>query len=320
MNAIGYYNSYPVAFVYPHLRIALEYGMSIATLSQLNMKYERIGYGEPLLMIMGIGAQLIHWPPSFCQSLQDEGFSLILPDNRDAGLTSQMSHLGKPNIPKIWGKAFLGLPAKAPYTLLDMAQDFIDLLDHLKISRCHLLGISMGSMISQILASQYPSRFQSITLLHSNSGKKRHIIGANQQAYQTLIYKKPIRNEQEYADYIVKLLRALGSPGLLASENDMRIFAKVAYNRGYHPEGFLRQLAAVLATSNREPFYSTIRQPTAIIHGAKDPLFPIINAQYLHQRIPNSSLHIFDDLGHDIPEKYHQPIAKIIRDLANQAP
>jgi proline iminopeptidase len=122
------------------------------------MEYEISGEGIPLLMVMGVGGQLVQWPPDFCAALIEQGFMLIRPDNRDVGLSEKLTHLGVPNTQRAFVRQALKMKPLAPYTLEDMAEDMIQLMDHLQLERCHVVGISMGSMISQILASKYPSR------------------------------------------------------------------------------------------------------------------------------------------------------------------
>jgi pimeloyl-ACP methyl ester carboxylesterase len=191
--------------------------MPIAEFTEVSLAYERIGSGVPLLLIMGVGGQLIQWPPDFQEALQSEGFELILVDNRDIGLSSKLDHLGIPNIWNIMWKKALGFSVDTPYTLEDMAADYIELLDHLNIQQCHILGISMGSMISQILASKYPDRISTVTLVHTGTGKPRHSLGIKPRALKALASRGTISSEEEYAEHFQQLFSVVGSPDLQRS-------------------------------------------------------------------------------------------------------
>ena len=303
--------------------------MSIAPLPHVSIAYEwdtiEQKNSEPLLLIMGIGGQLTNWPPDLCDALREQNFRLLRVDNRDVGLSSRLDSLGVPNVKRnLWLKT-IGIPIKVPYKLEDMAQDYIDLLDHLQISKCHVVGISMGSMITQILASTHPDRFASVTLMHSNTGKRRHALGAKPEALTALTANRSIQNKEDFAEYFVHLFKTIGSPSLQRPIDDLKNTAYAAFERIAHLQvsnnnGFVRQFMAIFATGDRERYYKNIKQPTAIIHGSKDPLLPLAGAKALISSIPHAQAYIFDDLGHDIPEKYAPIFAQIIRELANKAP
>lgn len=291
--------------------------MPIAQLSKVNIAYEREGEGEPLLMIMGVGGQLIQWPEQFKQALIDKGFELILVDNRDVGLSSSMDHLGVPNPNKALIQQFLGTaPVTPPYTLEDMAEDHFGLLNHLEIKRCHVLGISMGSMIAQIFASKYSDCTQSLNLLHSNTGRRRHSF-INPKAFLALSSRKNVTNIDDYIEHIVNLFNVIGSPDHRTSESRMKEFAREAYERGYNPDGFKRQMMAIFSAGNRERFFKNIQAPTTVIHGHKDPLMPLAAGKALVRDIPNALGFYFDDLGHDLPDFYAETFAQIVRNNAN---
>ena len=293
--------------------------MPLIQLPNIQMMVEREGQGHPLLLIMGIGGQLIQWPPDFRQALIEQGFELILADNRDVGLSEKLDHLGVPDVQRgFWRQAFKR-PIDAPYTLEDMAEDYVQLLDALELPKCHVLGISMGSMIAQILAAKNPQRIQTVTLMHTNTGKLRHGLQTKPKALQALTRRTQIRNAEEFADYFVELFTTVGSPTLLRPQANLREAGRALYNRGYFPNGFQRQMMAIFATGDRERFYSRIQQPTAVIQGHKDPLLSLSAGRAVVHSIPNARGHYFEDLGHDIPEKYVHTFAKIIRDLARIA-
>lgn len=288
--------------------------MPIAKLSStLSLAYEREGSGIPLLLIMGVGGQLAQWPSDFREALIERGFELILVDNRDAGLSSKMTQLGFPNTTTLmWRQAF-GLSIETPYTLVDMAEDYQRFLDHLQLDQCHVVGISMGSMIAQILAAEYPERITSVTLMHTGTGKRRHSLSVKPRALSALAKRGKMDNAEDYSEYFAHLFSVVGSPTLQRSPEVLRDAGRALYERGHSPDGFKRQFAAILATGDREPYYSRIQQPCSIINGYKDPLLPIAGAKEVERAIPHAVGYYFDDLGHDLPEKYSAIFAEIIK-------
>lgn len=294
--------------------------MPQAHLPNLTMEYEISGEGTPLLMLMGVGGQLVQWPPDFVDALTEVGFKTIRPDNRDVGLSEKFDHLGSPNTAAALLRQAMGFNPNAPYTLEDMAEDNIQLLDHLHIEQCHLVGISMGSMISQILAAKYPERFQTVTLMLTNTGKFRHSLQTKPRALKTLLKRSTINNSDDFAQYFQHLFSVVGSPNLQRPPEKLREAGRALYERGYHRAGFKRQFAAIMATGNRERFYSQITQPTAIIQGKSDPLMSEAAGRAVEQSISTATGHYFDELGHDLPAELVPQFVQIIRELANSIP
>ena len=293
--------------------------MAQAVLPNLNMEYEISGQGTPLLMIMGVGGQLVQWPPDFIEGLIDAGFMTIRPDNRDVGRSQTFTNLGTPNTPLAFVKQALRLPSDAPYTLEDMAEDNIQLLDHLGIETCHVIGISMGSMIAQVLASKYPERIRSVTLMLTNTGKLRHALQTKPWALKILLKRSTITNADHYAEYFQELFSTVGSPTLQRPPERLKEIGRLLYERGYNPSGFKRQVAAIVATGDRERFYSTITQPTAIIQGKSDPLMSEAAGRAVEEAIPTATGHYFDELGHDLPAELVPQFIEIIRSVVQSA-
>ena len=293
--------------------------MPQATLPNLNMEYEISGQGTPLLMIMGVGGQLVQWPPDFIDGLIESGFMVIRPDNRDVGRSQTFTNLGTPNTPLAFVKQALRLPSDAPYTLEDMAEDNIQLLDHLGIETCHVIGISMGSMIAQVLASKYPERIRSVTLMLTNTGKLRHALQTKPWALKILLKRSTITNADHYAEYFQELFSTVGSPTLQRPPERLKEIGRLLYERGYNPSGFKRQVAAIVATGDRERFYSTITQPTAIIQGKSDPLMSEAAGRAVEEAIPTATGHYFDELGHDLPAELVPQFIEIIRSVVQSA-
>ncbi len=293
--------------------------MPQAVLPNLNMEYEISGQGTPLLMIMGVGGQLVQWPPDFIEGLVDAGFMTIRPDNRDVGRSQTFTDLGTPNTPLAFLKQALRLPSDAPYTLEDMAEDNIQLLDHLGLETCHVVGISMGSMIAQVLASKYPNRVRSVTLMLTNTGKLRHALQTKPWALKILLKRSTITNADHYAEYFQELFSTVGSPTLQRPPERLKELGRLLYERGYHPNGFKRQVAAIVATGDREKFYSTITQPTAIIQGKSDPLMSEAAGRSVEKAIPTATGHYFEELGHDLPAELVPQFIEIIRSVVQSA-
>ena len=293
--------------------------MPQVALPNLNMEYEISGQGTPLLMIMGVGGQLIQWPPDFIDRLIDAGFMTIRPDNRDVGRSQTFTDLGAPNTPLAFLKQALKLPSDAPYTLEDMAEDKIQLLDHLGLETCHVVGISMGSMIAQVLAAKYPERIRSVTLMLTNTGKLRHALQTKPWALKILLKRSSITNADHYAEYFQELFSTVGSPTLKRPPARLKEVGRLLYERGYHPSGFKRQVAAIIATGDREKFYSSITQPTAIIQGKSDPLMSEAAGRSVEEAISTATGHYFDELGHDLPAELVPQFVDIIRSVVQSA-
>lgn len=318
MNGDLFFLQYLTDDIHRSFRLPKEHLMPIVQLPNLKFAYEVDGDGIPLLMIMGVGGQLVQWPPDFCEALIAQGFSLIRPDNRDVGLSEQFDAMGVPNTQSAFLRQAIGLSVNAPYTLEDMVEDHIQLLDHLNIETCHILGISMGSMIAQILAAKYPDRVQTVTLMHTNTGKLRHGIQTKPKALRALLKRSTIDNADDFADYFQYLFSIIGSPNLQRNPETLKEAGRALYVRGYHRNGFKRQFAAIMATGDREVFYRNIIHPTVVIHGRKDPLLCLAGAQAVVEAIPNATGHYFDGLGHDIPSELVPEFVSIIRELVDR--
>ena len=260
---------------------------------------ERHGSGTPLLLIMGIGGQLIQWPQRFVDGLITAGFECITMDNRDIGLSAKFIDGGMPRPRQMIARYMLGLSVHAPYTLRDMAEDAAKVLAELGIARAHVVGISMGSMIAQILAAEHPELVERLTLFHTNLGLRRDL--PSPKAIAALI-GSPVSSRTAYEERFLHLFKTIGSPQIGRSETELREVAARAYSRNYHAPGFRRQMAAVLATGDRTSYCRAIRCPTIIIQGRQDPLMPLRGARRVAKQIDNSRLCVFDDLGHDLPE------------------
>lgn len=253
-----------------------------------------------VLLIMGLGMQLVAWPPELVQSLVDAGFRVIRHDNRDVGLSQQLDALGKPGL--FWQsvKLKLGLPVSAPYSLSDMAADALGVLDALDVTRAHVVGASMGGMIAQRVALMAPQRTLSLTSIMSSSGA-RGLPYATPEVMRVLLSRPDGGSAQAVTDHYVKLFKVIGSPAFPMPEPEMRERIMQAVKRGFHPVGTLRQMLAVMADVNRAAELPRITSPTLVVHGKADPLVPYACGEDTARRIPGARLLGIDGMGHDLP-------------------
>ncbi|MCP5296482.1 MAG: alpha/beta fold hydrolase [Zoogloeaceae bacterium] len=250
---------------------------------------------------MGLGMQLVAWPDAFCQGLVERGFRVIRFDNRDSGLSGKIHLAKKPNLLLAIASAWLKLPVRAPYTLNDMAGDTVGLLDALGIERAHIVGVSMGGMIAQVIAARYPQRVLSLTSIMSSSGN-RAVSRSKPRALQALISQPSDPKDQDKAvEHLIRLFGVIGSPGYPTDEADLRQRIRRGMRRAYHPAGVLQQLLAIIASGDRRALLGKIAAPTLVIHGADDPLLPVAAGRDTARHIKGAKLVVIDGMGHDLP-------------------
>ena len=257
--------------------------------------------GRPVvLLIMGLGMQLIAWPPAFVNALVEQGFRVVRFDNRDIGLSQHMDHLGVPNL--MWEslKHRFGASVKAPYTLHDMAADALGVMDALNIAKAHVLGVSMGGMIAQRVALAAPERVLSLTSIMSSSGA-RHLPGPKAHVLGALFSKPAGPGEEAVVDHYIKLFKVIGSPAFPVEETVLRERVLLATRRSFHPEGTVRQMTAIAADSTRADELPRIKPRTLVLHGMDDPLVPFACGQDTARRIPGAKLLGIRGMGHDLP-------------------
>jgi proline iminopeptidase len=244
------------------------------TANGLSFEYESLGNPQDpaILLVMGLGVQMVLWPDEFCRMLVDKGFRVVRFDNRDIGLTTKLDHLGMPNIAKEAIKYWLRLPLRSPYSIEDMAGDTEALLDALGIPRAHVVGASMGGMIAQNLAVRAPSKVASLVSMMSTTGA-RSLPSPRSRAYKALLAPPPPPGETEAAIVrMMKLLRAIGSVTYPAKEDHLRAVCERHVRRSFNPAGASRQLLAIAASGDRTGVVRKIRAPTLVVHGDEDPL------------------------------------------------
>ncbi len=284
----------------------------------------RIAYDEfgdaratPMLLIMGLGAQMILWPEEFCAALAGRGYRVIRFDNRDIGQSTWMDDLGMPNILGILTSVMTRQPVAAPYLLTDMAADTVGLLDALQIDRAHVVGASMGGMIAQTMALDAPTRVRSLTSIMSSTGNP-DLPQPSPAATAVLLTPSPTDREGAI-ERGVTVFRTIGSPGFPFEEDEVRRLATLAFDRGFNPTGTARQLAAILASGSRVERLHDLHVPTLVIHGTDDPLVPFAAGEDTARSIPGATLLAIEGMGHDMPRPVWPRLIDAICEVAARA-
>jgi pimeloyl-ACP methyl ester carboxylesterase len=252
-----------------------------------------------VVLVMGLGMQLVAWPDRFVDALLDAGYRVIRFDNRDIGLSQHFDELGVPNI--VWEsfKHRFGLAVHSPYTVADMAADTLGVMDALGIARAHIVGVSMGGMVAQRVALAAPDRTISLASIMSSSGA-RYLPGPKPHVVQALLSRPAGYDEESIVDHFVHVFRVIGSPGFPMDELELRQRIRIATRRSYHPVGTLRQLTAVAADTRRADELPRITAPALVLHGRADPLVPLACGHDTARRIRGAQFHAIDGMGHDL--------------------
>ncbi|MFI7601925.1 alpha/beta fold hydrolase [Actinoplanes sp. NPDC049681] len=282
--------------------------MPIARTNGVELAYETLGdpAAPPLLLIMGLGAQLVDWPQEFCELLAGEGLRVVRFDNRDAGLSTQLENLGVPDFAALLS----GDRSVAPYLLADMAADTAGLLDVLGITRAHVVGASMGGMIAQQLTVDHPGRVASLCSIMSTTGDRT--VGRSTPEAAALLGRPPATSREEVLAAAVAGARVIGSPGFPATEEELLRRASAKYDRAYRPLGTLRQYAAVIASPDRTPGLREVTAPTLVVHGEDDPLVDVSGGRATAAAIPGARLLTVPGMGHDLPRELWPRITEAI--------
>ena len=290
--------------------------MPQAAVNGITIEFEEYGSGDPLLLVMGLSGQLTDWPPELIDQLVSAGFRVIAPDNRDIGLSTEMSGEGLARSSLV--KAMLGRPVKAPYSLSDMASDAVGVLDHLGIDRAHVVGMSMGGMISQEIAIGWPDRVLSLTSIMSHTGDRRHGLAKPSLSWKlTRLGDPDPANPQSVIDNSMQIWRWISGPTYDESVARERIEAGV--QRSIRVQGTARQTAAIFASRDRTPLLAAVKCPTLVIHGMVDPLVTPSGGRTTAKAVPGSRLIEFPDMGHDLPLNRIPEMVEEIRRNADRA-
>jgi pimeloyl-ACP methyl ester carboxylesterase len=267
-----------------------------------------------VLLIMGLGAQLLYWPDFFCKSLIDQGFRVIRFDNRDIGLSSKIRHQGpRLNTLKMMGRFAIGLKNQgAPYNLYDMAEDIALLLERLNIEKAHVIGASMGGMIAQILAAKHPEKVEKLGLLFTSNNQAFLPPPFPKQLF-SLISRPASNDEDGIIVHSLKVFQTIGSPGYINQIETMQAVRKL-YQRSYYPAGVLQQFLAILCTGSLLKIDQEIQQATLVIHGSKDRLLPPSHGRAVAKAITGAKFELIDGMGHDIPPHFIPSLSELFAD------
>lgn len=269
--------------------------MATAKTNGIELEYETLGDpgDPPLLLIMGLAAQLIDWPREFCDLLASRGFHVIRFDNRDAGLSTGFDSAGAPDLRA-------AMEGSSAYKLADLAADTAGLLDALAIDRAHVAGVSMGGMIAQQFAIDFPSRLLSLCSIMSTTGDRA--VGGASPAASAVLTRPPATNREEAIAGQIATSAIIGSPGYPAADEDRRARAVAKYDRAYRPLGAGRQLAAIFASPDRTAGLHGVSVPALVIHGEQDPLVDVSGGRATAAAIPGAELLVLPGMGHDLPQ------------------
>jgi pimeloyl-ACP methyl ester carboxylesterase len=281
----------------------------------IDIAYERFGDSRlpVVLLVMGLGTQMLGWPDGFCDAMVSHGVHVIRFDNRDIGLSTHLTDAPAPDV----RAALTGDTSSASYRLSNMAADTIGLLDALGVDSAHLVGASMGGMIAQTAAIEHPGRVRSLTSIMSTTGDPS-VGQATQRAIAALL-SPPAATREEAIERTVSIVRVIGSPGFELDEADLRWRTGVAYDRADDPVGIARQLVAIAASGDRTAALRSVSVPTLVIHGADDPLVDVSGGRATARAISGAELVVLDGMGHHLPRELWGEIARHIGALVERA-
>jgi pimeloyl-ACP methyl ester carboxylesterase len=276
--------------------------MARAPVNGIELEYETFGGAAdpPVLLVMGLGAQLVAWDTEFCQRLVDQGLFVIRYDNRDVGLSTHLTDAPHVDLMQVFSAAVSGEEVSVPYRLSDMAEDAFGLLDHLGIDAAHVVGVSMGGMIGQTMAILRPDRVRTLTSIMSTTGD-RTVGGATPEATALLLTPPPAEREP-YVEYRIETSRLLNGGVRPFDEERARARAGLSFDRGFDPPGVGRQLAAIIASGDRTAALGAVDCPTLVVHGDVDPLVDHSGGVATAKAVPGAELRTVGGMGHDLPE------------------
>jgi pimeloyl-ACP methyl ester carboxylesterase len=276
--------------------------MAKANANGIQIEYDTFGDPSlpPILLIMGLGGQMIMWEEEFCKQIVNKGFYVIRFDNRDVGLSTKFEEAGIPDIMAAVTANLQGREVQSCYSLDDMADDAVGLMDALGINKAHICGASMGAMITQVIGYRHPSRVLSLIPIMGSTGRP-DLPPAKPEAMQFLLTPAPVEREA-YIEYGIKMWKVLYASFPFDEAHITKLSAAL-YDRAFYPQGMARQLMAILANGNRKPRLASVTAPTLVIHGAEDPLVPVEGGKDIAESIPGAKLLIIDKMGHSLPKE-----------------
>ncbi len=267
----------------------------------IQIEYDTFGEksGRPILLIIGIGCQLILWSEEFCQQLVNSGHYVIRFDNRDSGLSTKIEEAGVPDLMEAMSKVMLREKIEAPYTYDDMADDAVGLLDALGIEKAHICGTSMGGAIAQTVAINHPSNVLSLISIYGPTGNSK--LPQPKPEIMGLLLTPPPVEREPFIEQLMKIFKAFAGSGYEFEESWLRDLVGRGYDREFYPQGMARQFLAGLAHGNRSRRLTAVTAPTLVIHGDEDPIVPVENGRDAAESIPGAELMVINGMGHDMP-------------------
>ena len=287
--------------------------MPRAQANGMELEYDTTGEpgAPPLLLVMGLGAQMTAWDDELCQRFAGEGFFVIRFDNRDVGLSTKVEPAAGFDVMTAIGAALTGQPVHAPYLLADMADDAFALLDELGVERAHVVGASMGGMIAQTMAIARPERVATLTSIMSTTGNRE--VGAATPEALAILMARPPSDRDEYVTNAIATSRLLHGPVLPFDEERAAARAAGFYDRCFHPAGVGRQLVAIMASGDRTEALARVHVPTLVIHGDADPLVDHSGGVATAAAVAEAELLTIEGMGHDLPvEKWDDVVGAVV--------
>ncbi len=274
--------------------------MPVASVNAIELAYETYGLREdpPLVLIMGLGEQMVAWPGKFCQMLAHNDLYVIRFDNRDTGLSTKMDELGIPDLMGAWDAYFRGIAIPSPYTLQDMAADVNGLLDHLEIEKAHVCGFSLGGMIAQNMAFRFPERMAGMICMGSSTGERT--LPPPKPEAQAAMSAPPPPSRDGFVGHSVKVFQAFSGGSSLFDPQCRTEIAGLTYDRGLYPPGFVRQSVAMLADGDRTARLKQVRLPTLVLQGESDPLAQPAHGNAIAAAVPGAECKTVADWGHGL--------------------
>jgi len=288
---------------------------SIASVNGVKIAYETFGDpgDETMLLIMGLGVQMLGWDERFCRGLAGRGYRVVRFDNRDVGHSTKVEGGPRPDVMA----AITGDFSSASYTLDDMADDCVGLLDELGVEAAHVVGASQGGMIAQTVAIRHPERVLSLVSIMSTTGG-RAVGQPHPEAIPALLTRPP-DGKEGFVDFVLGAWNVIGSPGFAADEGALRARAAASYDRGIYPDGTARQLLAIVASGDRTEALRELDVPTTVIHGTDDILVDVSGGKATAAAIPGARLELIEGMGHDLPAQLWPRFVELITETAARA-
>jgi pimeloyl-ACP methyl ester carboxylesterase len=286
----------------------------------IELEYETHGSHDApaILLVHGLGAQLSLWPDAFVEQLVKQGLRVIRYDNRDIGLSQKFEAYGTPNLPELTAKVMAGEKIAAPYLLSDMAADGMALAQALGIKRPHVVGVSMGGMIVQLMAANFPDRVASLTSIMSSSGQ-RGLPPGKPEAMKVLLTPPANAERATVIAHGINLRQTISSPGYPTSDDEQRALVERNFDRSFYPQGLARHYNAIMASGGRVDILPKIKAPTLVIHGDEDPVVRVEAGKDTAALIPDAKLEVIPGMGHDLPAQLLPKIVGLIAEHVRKA-